>query len=79
MANPKRIFISHTSELYKFPDNYPFVKAAISAVNRAGHVPCDMQYFTARDRQPSEYCKERVRECDVYVGLIGFRYGSLVR
>ncbi|GJL55865.1 MAG: hypothetical protein NPIRA02_29970 [Nitrospirales bacterium] len=38
-----------------------------------------MQYFSARDTRPSEYCKERVRECEVYVGLIGFRYGSLVR
>ena len=45
---------------------------------RAGDAVADMAYFTARAGQPSEYCRERVRECDVYVGLIGLRYGSLV-
>jgi tetratricopeptide (TPR) repeat protein len=40
--------------------------------------PVDMRYFAARDGRPADYCRRRVRECDVYAGVIGFRYGSLV-
>jgi formylglycine-generating enzyme required for sulfatase activity/energy-coupling factor transporter ATP-binding protein EcfA2 len=74
-----RVFISHTSEFTQFPDGKSFVNAAIAAVIRASCFPYDMGYFTARDEKPAAYCREKVRECDVYVGLIGLRYGSLVR
>ena len=39
----------------------------------------DMAYFSARDDKPAEWCQARVRESDVYVGLIGLRYGAPVR
>ena len=73
------MFISHTSEFAKYPEKRSFIDAAVAAVNRAGSVPRDMGYFTARDEKPAEYCKKCVRECDVYIGLIGLRYGSPVR
>jgi hypothetical protein len=79
MANNRRVFISHTAEFTTYPEKRSFIDAAIAAVNRAGYVPCDMEYFTARDEKPAEYCKRCVQECDVYVGVIGLRYGSLVR
>lgn len=75
----RRVFISHTSEFTNYPAGKSFIDAAIAAVNRAEHVPCDMRYFTSRDKKSAAYCQEKVRECDLYVGVIGFRYGSPVR
>ena len=79
MTEIRRVFISHTSEFTKYPEKRSFVDAAVAAVIRAGCVPSDMEYFTARDEKPAQYCIERVRECELYVGVIGLRYGSPVR
>ena len=74
-----RVFLSHTSELREFPQGTSYVAAAERAVSAAGHVIVDMADFPAADRPAAQLCADRVRGCDVYVGVLGTRYGSPVR
>jgi tetratricopeptide (TPR) repeat protein len=73
-----RVFVSHTSDMAQSSEGRSFVQAVLDAVSRAGMVPVDMRYFAARDGKPAEFCRQRVRECEIYVAVIGFRYGSMV-
>jgi hypothetical protein len=74
-----RVFLSHTSELRDFPKVTSYLAAAERAVSAAGHVIVDMAGFPAAGLPAAQLCAERVRGCDVYVGMLGTRYGSPVR
>jgi tetratricopeptide (TPR) repeat protein len=73
-----QVFLSHTSDMAQFPEGRTFVQAALDAVGRARMAPVDMRYFAARDGMPVDYCRQQVRASDIYVAIIGFRYGSVV-
>jgi hypothetical protein len=74
-----RVFVSHTSELREFPRGWSYVAAVERAVAACGHVVVDMADFPAADLPSARLCTDRVESCDVYIGVLGTRYGSLVR
>jgi hypothetical protein len=74
-----RVFVSHTSELREFPRGRSYVAAVERAVAACGHVVVDMADFPAADLPPARMCTDRVASCDVYLGVLGTRYGSPVR
>jgi hypothetical protein len=74
-----RVFVSSTSELRDFPAGGSYVAAVERAISVYGHVVVDMARLSSADQMTAELCRERVRGCDVYVGVLGTRYGSPVR
>lgn len=50
--------------------------AVIQAVTDAGYVAVNQRSFTAEDRLPTEVCERHVCSADLYLGLLGHRYGS---
>ena len=49
------------------------------AISAARHVIVDMADFPVAGQPAVQLCAERVRGCDVHVGVLGTRYGSPVR
>ena len=62
-----------------FPKGQSYVTAVERAISACGHVIVDMTDFPAADLPAAELCAERVRGCQVYLGVLGTRYGSPVR
>ncbi len=73
------MFLSYTSEFREFPPERSFVTAATDAVARAGAIVRTMDLAPREGTSAADQVSREVLESDLYVGLLGFRYGSAVR
>ena len=67
-----QVFVSST-----FLDLKKERQAAVSAILSAGHIPAGMELFTAGDQSQMEVIKQWIDESDVYLLILGSRYGSI--
>jgi hypothetical protein len=71
MKKKHQVFISST-----YTDLKTERQAAVEAVLKAGHIPAGMELFKA-GREQMETIKQWIDESDVYLLLLGKRYGSI--
>jgi formylglycine-generating enzyme required for sulfatase activity len=67
---PLRVFISYTAQ-----DLVEHAKAAVAAVRRLEWVAVDHRDWSAVGRPSLDWCREKVRSCQVLVVLVAHRYG----
>lgn len=67
-----QVFVSST-----FTDLKEERQAAVSAILKAGHIPAGMELFTAGDQSQMDTIKRWIDESDVYMLILGGRYGSV--
>ncbi len=74
MASKKKlqVFVSST-----YLDLIKERQAAVEAILTSGHIPAGMELFSAGDKSQMEVIKRWIDESDVYLLLIGGRYGSV--
>jgi hypothetical protein len=67
-----QVFVSST-----FKDLKIERQTAVQAILEAGHIPAGMELFIAEDASQWDIIKEWIDESDVYMLIIGGRYGSI--
>ena len=66
-----RIYISSS-----YQDLRSYRRRVAEKVRELGHTPVGMEADGAQERPPIDVCLDDVRNCDAYVCIVGFRYGS---
>lgn len=72
MDRKLQVFISSTYSDLKLER-----QAAVSAILKSGHIPAGMELFTAGDVSQMDVIKRWIDESDVYMLILGARYGSI--
>lgn len=72
MKKKLQVFVSSTYEDLKIDR-----QAAVSAILKAGHIPAGMELFTAGDKSQMDTIRRWIDESDVYMLILGGRYGSV--
>jgi hypothetical protein len=72
VAKKFQVFISST-----YNDLRDERQAAVEGVLLAKHIPAGMELFSAGDASQLEVIKEWIRESDIYLLILGARYGSI--
>ncbi|MDN4086022.1 DUF4062 domain-containing protein [Paenibacillus polymyxa] len=72
MKKKLQVFISST-----YIDMIEERQAAVTAVLNAGHIPAGMELFKSGDQSQKETIKRWIDESDVYMLILGGRYGSI--
>lgn len=72
MKKRLQVFVSST-----YTDLIEERQAAVGAVLKSGHIPAGMELFTAGDKSQLEIIKRWIDESDVYMLILGGRYGSV--
>lgn len=72
MKKRLQVFVSST-----YLDLVPERQAAVSAILKSGHIPAGMELFTAGDQSQWSIIKRWIDESDVYMLILGGRYGSV--
>lgn len=72
MEKKYQVFISST-----YLDLKEERQKVVEAVLNAGHIPAGMELFHAGDETQKELIEEWINESDIYVLLLGGRYGSI--
>ncbi|MFT0803253.1 DUF4062 domain-containing protein [Bacillus swezeyi] len=72
MKKRLQVFISST-----YADLIEERQAAVEAVLNAGHIPAGMELFKSGDQSQKETIKKWIDESDVYMLILGGRYGTI--
>lgn len=67
-----QVFVSST-----YKDLHEERQAAVSAILTNGHIPAGMELFSAGDKSQWETIKTWIDESDIYMLILGGRYGSI--
>ncbi len=67
-----QVFVSST-----YTDLIEERQTAVAAILKAGHIPAGMELFTSGDKSQLDVIKRWIDQSDVYMLILGTRYGSI--